>query len=299
MKDSINDILDKYYIEYYYPSYNKFIRILQHNDVKVNPEIVQEYINNKRINQLHKPFKNTKKHQNTIVSPYPFYNLQVDLTDMKNFDTTNKHNKYILFAIDIFTRYAFAYPLKNKTKTSTNQAIEHLLEDIHKKLPNNDNQPFIIATDEGKEFADFGTILKQHNMIHKTSNASISHHPLAVVDRFTRTIKNILFKYFTVNDTTNWIDVINDIVDKYNNTIHSSLFGLTPEESIRSTGYLSSKYYQTYNKYTFDINVGDHVRIKLQKKLYDKGYLRTYSLNVYTVTQRINNYYILKFVLFF
>ena len=53
-----------------------------------------------------------------------------------------------------------------------------------------------------------------------------------VIERFNRTIKEKIFKYFSANNTRKYIDVLDLLVDQYNNTIHSSI-KMTPVEASR------------------------------------------------------------------
>jgi len=52
----------------------------------------------------------------------------------------------------------------------------------------------------------------------------------SVTERWNRTMKEKMFKYFTANNTNKYINVLGDFVDKYNNTWHSSI-NMTPVEA--------------------------------------------------------------------
>ena len=51
-----------------------------------------------------------------------------------------------------------------------------------------------------------------------------------MIERFTRTIKEKFFKYFSANNARKFVDVLDLFVDQYNNTIHSSI-KMTPKEN--------------------------------------------------------------------
>ena len=53
-----------------------------------------------------------------------------------------------------------------------------------------------------------------------------------MIERFKRTIKEKMFKYFSTNNTRKFVDVLELLVDQYNNTIHSSI-KMTPKEASR------------------------------------------------------------------
>ena len=54
-----------------------------------------------------------------------------------------------------------------------------------------------------------------------------------MIERFNRTIKDIIFKYFTANSTRKYIDVIDKLVDQYNNSVHSSIKMYPVEASLK------------------------------------------------------------------
>ena len=64
--------------------------------------------------------------------------------------------------------------------------------------------------------------------LHSTENEEKS----CVIKRFNRTIKEKMFKYFSANNTRKYVDVLDLLVDQYNNTIHSSI-KMTPKEASR------------------------------------------------------------------
>ena len=56
-----------------------------------------------------------------------------------------------------------------------------------------------------------------------------------MIERFNRTIKGKMFKYFSANNTRKFVDVLDLLVDQYNNTIHSSIIMTRKEESRKET----------------------------------------------------------------
>ena len=78
--------------------------------------------------------------------------------------------------------------------------------------------------DKGKEF--YNKDVKKLVSLYSTENEEKS----CVIERFNRTIKEKMFKYFSANNTRKYIDVLELLVDQYNNTIHSSI-KMTPIEA--------------------------------------------------------------------
>ena len=82
-----------------------------------------------------------------------------------------------------------------------------------------------------------------------------------MIERFNRTIKETMSKYFSANNTRKYIDVLDLLVEQYNNTIHSSS-KMTPIEA-------SLEFCRTI--LTPKFSIGDNVRITKKKNTFDKG----------------------------
>jgi transposase InsO family protein len=143
----------------------------------------------------------------------------VDLMDMQNIAKYNKGYKYILIAIDIFSRYTWAIPVKSKSAKDISEAFVQLLKD---------RKPTKIRTDKGKEFAAalVQNVLKNNGIIHYvTENTTKANYSKRVI----KTLKSNIFKYFTQYETYKYIDVLEDFVKAYNNSVHRSI-GMTPNQ---------------------------------------------------------------------
>ena len=134
----------------------------------------------------------------------------VDLADMQSLSRYNKGFKYLLCAIDLFSKYAWVIPIEDKKGTSIVTAFKKI---ISKRKPNK------IWVDQGSEFYNntFKDFLKINNIeMYSTFNEGKS----VVAERFSRTLKNEIYKHMTAISKKVYIDVLNDIVIKYNNTVH-------------------------------------------------------------------------------
>ena len=96
-----------------------------------------------------------------------------------------------------------------------------------------------------------------------------------MIERFSRTIKEKIFKYFSANNTRKYIDVLYLLIDQYNNTIHSSI-EMTPVEASREVNEnkVCRNLYPEFGGATLTpkFSIGDNVRITKKKKIFDKGY---------------------------
>ena len=133
---------------------------------------------------------------------------------MKSLSKYNKGNKYLLCAIDLFSKYAWVVPIKDKKGTSIVNAF--------KKIISEGRKPNKIWVDQGSEFYNnsFKDFLKINNIeMYSAYNEGKS----VVAERFIRTLKNKIFKHMTAISKNVYFDVLDDIVNKYNNTVHRTI----------------------------------------------------------------------------
>ena len=168
---------------------------------------------------LHKPARRRYKRSRVIV-PGIDDQSQADLVDLQNLNRYNKGYKYLLTCIDIFSKYAWVLPLKSKQVQELVKAFQKILSTGCK--------PTKLQTDQGTEFLDrlFQTYLHDNNIDFFTVNSGLK---ASVVERFNRTIKNKMYKYFTAKGTLICINVLPQLVSSYNNTYHRSI-KLKPSE---------------------------------------------------------------------
>ena len=120
----------------------------------------------------------------------------------------------LLCVIDLFSKYAWVVPLKDKKGVSLTNAFQ-------KTLDNSKRKPNKIWVDQGSEFyIVFKKWLKDNNIeMYSTHNEGKS----VVTERFIRTLKNKIHKHMTAISKNVYFDVLDDIVDKYNNTYHRTI----------------------------------------------------------------------------
>jgi hypothetical protein len=211
--------------------------------------------------------------------------FQCDLCDMRNLVTYNEGYKFILTVIDVFSKKAWAIPLKNKTAESVINALNVIFKQ---------NKPTFIQTDKGKEFvaAKVQKFLKENGIKFYTTNNPDTK--AAVVERFNKTLKNKMYKYFTHASTLKYIDVLDDLLHSYNNTVHSAT-NKAPNQVNKLNErdvflYLYSgrgryKKIQFFGKPLFKI--GDKVRITREKYTFEQGYKSNWSTEIFVVSQII------------
>lgn len=279
------DKLKEIYEEYGFVGINKLSQIAKKSGLKYSAKQILEFIQSQKVSQLHK--KQTIKSSNIIRTTGVNVIYQIDLLDMTKFYKTNQGFKWILICIDIFTRKADALPMKNKTAETTLTALKIIFEKM--------GEPQICASDNGSEFKGVvAGYLRNNSIIQKMSEVG-DHNSLGIVDRFSQTIKNILYRSMTRRETTVWYDRLQQYINAYNNTDHTNLDDMTPNEAQK---YPSDTLkvqddrimQQPANK---TLKIGDIVRVKLKKSVFEKGYTRRYSINTHKIiNKKGENYFI-------
>ena len=106
----------------------------------------------------------------------------------------------------------------------------------------------------------------------------------SVIERFNRTFKNIMYKKFTENNNTIFYNIIDDLVNKYNNKYHSTI-KMTPVEGSKKNNENKIK-----NIYNFDktkkpgkFKIGDRVRISLEKNIFEKLYETNWTEEIFVI----------------
>lgn len=203
--------------------------------------------------------------------------FQIDLVEMIPFAKQNRSYKYILTVIDIFTKFAWAFPVKTKSARDVTYAMNKLFQMGH--IPKN------IHSDQGKEFynSEFKELLRKHNVNHFSTFSSMK---AAIVERFNRTLKSKMWKYFNLHSTNKWVNILQTLIDKYNNTKHSTIKMKPKDVKKRHEKKLLNTIYK-YDEYLKKpkFSVGDSVRISKFKHLFEKGYTPNYGAEIFKIVR--------------
>ena len=228
-------------------------------------------INKSLAEELHKPIRRKFKRRRVLVNGIDKI-WAADLVDMQAFSKFNRGVKYLLAVIDVFSKYGWLIPLKDKTGKSVASALKTIYEE---------RKPEKMWVDKGKEF--YNKDVKDLIELYSTENEEKS----SVVERWIRMMKEKMWKYFTANSTNVYINALADLVGEYNNTRHSSI-KMTPvnaskkENKLRVWRNLYPEHLEIH-----DVNpkfsVGNKVRISKKKKTFEKGYTTRWTEEIFTI----------------
>ena len=224
--------------------------------------------------ELHKPKRKNYPRRKIVVNHIDEI-FAADLVEMQKFAKLNKGYRYLLTCIDIFSKFAWVIPLKDKKGITIKSALQKIF---------NKRKPKFLWTDKGTEFYNkqVQDLLNENNIkLYSTNNSEIKS---AVVERFNRTFKNMMYKKFTENNNTIFYNILDELVDNYNNKNHSTI-KITPVEASKKINEKKIK-----NIYNFEktkkpgkFRIGDRVRLSLEKNIFEKGYDTNWTQEIFVI----------------
>ena len=198
----------------------------------------------------------------------------------------NKGYKYIAIFIDIFSRYVWVEPMKTKKPTE--------MVNVMKRIFSEGRKPDYFRTDKGSEYT--GIAIKQYmrsQQIKHFTTVNIIHASYA--ERFIRTLKGKLYRYFTKHNTYRYIHILQDMVDSYLDTEHSTT-GYKPsaiteknEQEIYEKIYLPTQLFNERKQIKYKYSVGDYVHLSIARRTFHKGYKDNYTQEIFVISRRIRS----------
>lgn len=243
---------------------------------KVDIRKVQNFLSEQDAYTLHKPARVRFKRNRVFVTK-PLKQLQADLCDMRHLSEYNDGFNYLLTVIDVFSKKAYARPLKKKTGSEVTEAFESVLRES--EIPEN------LQTDAGKEFFNksFQALMKNHSISHF---ATASDLKASVVERFNRTLKTRMWRYFTAHNTRRYLEVLPDLLEGYNRSYHSSIKMAPAEVRPENADQVFRNLYgktPARPKIKLKFKRGDLVRISKLRGVFDKKYEQSFTDEIFTV----------------
>lgn len=220
------------------------------------------------VNELHKPVR--------AVTDFRSVNTKgkddvwsVDLVEMK----PDEGYKFIMTCIDCFTRYAWAVPMKSKSKEASWDAFKSILS--------KGRRPNKLWVDAGGEF--YNSVWEKELGKLKIGMYSTGGNSKAViVERFNRTLKTMMYKEFSRSGKEDWVAMLPRLLLKYNTTSHSSV-GMSPEKASKYLGKPLEYKIGKLGKPKYKLN--DWVRIQTEKGKFGKGYTQNWTKELFRIVR--------------
>ena len=191
----------------------KLHRISKNDGYNISRYKIKQWLQNQDAYSLQRPIRYKIK-SNRIVPTGRDSLWDMDLADVTNLKKYNDGIQFWLIVIDVFSKYLWVQPLKDKTHQSVINGLKEILKD--------GRQGQSIRSDKGSEFANrwVKQFMKDRNIYYfTTQNQTKANY----AERVIRTLKTMIYRYFSHNQTYKYIDVLQDMVSNYNNRPHRSL----------------------------------------------------------------------------
>lgn len=272
--------IQEVYKKYNYPSKQKLYALTKLEGVKATLKEIQQFLDKQHAQQIFS--RKIKQKAGYIVSFQPDERFQMDLIDMSNFSRTNKGYNWILMLIDIFNRKLYAYLLPNKNKESLFKALTQFFDKHHPEIITSDN-------DTGFKSDMIKKLMEKNETINHMVEPN-DHKALGIVDRAIQTIKNVIYKYMKHENTTSYSKELARIIKAYNDTPNSGIFDIAPnaveanKDNIDKLQIMNHEYDYQNRKNRIHLNVGDIVRIRLNRNSFVRSFDEKYSDLQYLVT---------------
>ena len=201
-----------------------------------------------------------------------------DLVEMQALKKWYRGVRYLLTVVDVLSKYAWVEPLKDKTGKAVAAAFERILK------RDKGRQPLRLQTDAGKEFYNrvFQSLMTRHNIHHFSTRGDTK---ASVVERFNRTLKECMYRYFTAHNTYRYVEALSYLVQGYNTTKHRSI-AMDPrdvtwaeERQVWQRLYGKRQARRVHLKW----KPGDRFRLQKQHRPFEKWYLPRWTEEVFII----------------
>lgn len=257
--------------------------------IKDKTENVEKSLRKEPSYYLHRKAALKYPRRKVIVSG-PFEQLQIDLKDVGRYSSENDGIRFLLCAIDVFSKKAYVRPMLNKTAKESEKALLSILDDMKEPVSS-------IQADKGSEFLNYRYKKLLSNKNIKLFSSHETTIKAQIVERFQRHLMKRIHRYFTAFNTFRYIDALADIVASYNSTDHSST-GLAPNKvSYENAEKVWRSLYEKNSEsrakkhlskpVTYKFNLGDTVLISKNKGLFQKEYLGSWKPEIFVIKKRL------------
>lgn len=282
----IDDLLHKLYYSTKSPaSYSSAQKLYKEAKLysgTVTLKYVKEWLKGELTYTLHKQSRKNFKRNPVFVSRID-EQWQADLVDMQEYSSYNNGIKYILTVIDILSKYAWVVTLKSKNAVNIVKGLEKIFK--FGRIPQK------LQTDRGTEFLNkqMKVLMKRYKINHFTSTHSVKK--CSIVERFNRTLKAKMFKYFTATGSKKYIYILQDLLSSYNNSVNRSIKMKPIDVNSENEKKILQNLYNVNSKREYLLSkvkepklaMNQIVRKKYDLNVLEKGYFPLWSDETYKI----------------
>lgn len=213
---------------------------------------------------------------------------QADLIDLKQFKKINHGYTFVLIVMDCVSKFAWTVPVKTKTMSEIANAFISI-------ITTSNRHPVNLQTDQGSEFYNklFQNVIKKYGINHYSTYSIMK---ASLVERLIRTIKNKLFKLFSINGNYKWVGKpLKSVIDSYNNSKHRITKFKPVDVNFRNEELVLKNIKEAYKVKLFKnektkLVVDDFVRISKYKSIFEKGFTPNWSTELFKINKIKNTH---------
>lgn len=215
---TLASVLNKWYYDPSHPGFyagiNKLYRLARNRFPTVSRDDIEKWLASQETYRRYR-FVRRKFKRNPIIAYYIDEKWECDIADLRYLSRQNSGYKFILYAIDVLSRYAFAEPMKTKSSPEVAAALRRIFE-RSKRFPDN------LYTDAGREFVGpaFKSLMKEYGIVHHQKKAKLK---VPIAERLIGTIKSKMHHHYGNTQTKRWVDILQPVVNGYNRSYHRML----------------------------------------------------------------------------
>jgi hypothetical protein len=278
-----NQILEEIYNDASQPGslsgLENFYRVLKSKKIKIKRPELKNWLSTQNVYTRHKLIVKQFPHNQDITTGMDDL-WQIDLADLQKISKFNDNNRYLVTCIDVFSKFAWVVPIKNKKSDTVLEAFKFIVNSSGRK-------PNFLQSDQGTEFLNskFKEYLSEIDVGFYYVNSELK---ASVIERFNRTIKEKIYKYFTLKNTERYIDILDTLIQTYNNSYHRSIKTLPSKVNKENEKTIHQILYKKDSRdKVFNFEVGQTVRITKYKHIFEKGYTPKWTDEIFKVKYQI------------
>lgn len=247
---------------------------------------VKEWHDAQNIAQVYKETKRTAGISN--MHARGIGQIKADLIDMSNYGKWNKGNNWILTMIDLYSRRAWAFSVHRKSPKDIAPFIREVYDELM-SLKHVDSHNITFTADDGNEWkGEVKAYFNKHEIpVYVANPNNNTKHRTSTVERFNRSLLNYLTKVMAYRESNKYIDILDEVIDGYNENVHSTT-------KLKPIDVYDGKANYDVGEVENDIKIpiGAHVRIQTKQAIFDKkARVKKYSSDIYVVVGRVGYRY--------
>lgn len=209
--------------------WRKIKKLLKQNQIDVSEKKLKGFLDEQSIYTRMKP-KSRHHGRNHFLLDHPNMIFEIDLMQLsKQSSAQNDNYRYLFGAIDLFSRFVYVIPLKSKTSKQILMALEQIIDTDDGRRNPDGSKMAIISSDRAPEFqtSEVKSLLKRHKIKQKLIYSTLESKA-AFIERFWRTLRQMIARYLYVAQSQRFIDYLPNIVYHYNFKMRHRAHGFTP-----------------------------------------------------------------------